>query len=326
MSQDRRRLLALTALQVALSGFGSGALAAEGYPSRPITIVVPFGAGSSPDTALRTLVPGLQQSLGASIVVDNRPGAAGNIGAAQVAKASPDGYTLLYTVNSVLCANPHLYRRLPFEGPKSFAPVAFVGELGYVLMGRADLPVSTLPELLKFAKANPGRLSYGSAGLGSGNHVVMELLSGLTGTAFLHVPSKLNTIPDLLGGHIDLSLVPYTTGIPAAKAGKLKAFAVTLGRRSRELPELPAVGETVKGFVGDGWHAVFAPAGTPAALIERLNAAFVVAQKQSEARARLESLGIEVIAYSPSELGARVANDFDKWGKVIRDANIKLDE
>ena len=195
------------------------ARAQSDYPTRPVRVVVPFAAGSSPDLVSRIVTTRVAQVLGQPFLVENRPGAAGNIGAAQVASAPGDGYTLLYTVNSVLCANPHLNAKLPFDPIKSFTPVSMVANLGYVLMGRQDLPANNVNELIALAKSRPGGLSYASSGSGGGNHIVMELFNSMAGISMLHVPMTTNLTTATMSGQVDLSLNPYTTGVPAVKAG-----------------------------------------------------------------------------------------------------------
>lgn len=331
MSPTRRSALRTVAAAVATAAAATivavppAAMAQTAYPSKPITVIVPFPAGTSPDVVIRLLQPSLGETLGQPIVIENKPGAAGNIGAALVANARGDGHTLLYTVNSVLCANPHLYSSLPFDALRSFAPVAMVGDLGYVVLARPDLPASTFPEFLRYAKANPGKISYGSAGPGGGNHIVAELLSSMAGIEMLHVPGKGSSVTDLIGGHIDITFVPYTVGIPAAQGGKVKALAVSLSKRSSNLPDVPTIAESVPGYLGDGWHAMFAPAATPREAVQKFNAAVNRALQRDDIHNRLTGLSINPLPQTPEQLGQRVASDYAKWGKVIRDAKIKLE-
>jgi tripartite-type tricarboxylate transporter receptor subunit TctC len=309
---------------LALATLVATAAHAQSFPSKPIRVVVPFAAGTSPDIAMRLLSPGLAERLGQPVLVENRAGAAGSIGAAQVAQAAPDGYTLLYTVNSVLCANPHLYAKLPFDPLKSFAPVSMAANLGYVLLGRHDLPAKTLPELIALAKSQPGKLTYGSSGDGSGPHIVMELISGIAGLSMLHVPMRANATTATLAGEVDLTLSPYTTGVPAAKSGKFRVYGVTLAKRAPPIPEVPAIAETLPGLVGDGWHGIFAAGGTPPAVVERLNAEIGRVLALPDIRQKLADLSLEPFPTSPAETAAILQRDHAKWGKVIRDANIKI--
>ncbi len=226
-------------------------------------LVVPFAAATSPDVVMRIASPHLSEIWGQQMIIENRAGASGNLGAQAVAAAAPDGYTLLYTVNSVICANPHMFSKMPFDPLKSFVPVSQIVNLGYVLVAKNALPAKNLQELIAMAKVEPGKLTYSSAGAGVGTHVVMELLLGMTGTNMLHIPMTTPALNAVYSGETDLTMTPYTTGVPAAKSGKARALGVTLGKRLDSLPDVPAIGEVVPGYVGDAWHGIFVPAGTP---------------------------------------------------------------
>jgi tripartite-type tricarboxylate transporter receptor subunit TctC len=258
-------------------------------------------------------------------VVENRVGAGGNIGAAAVAGAAPDGYTLLYTVNSVICANPHLYSKMTFDPLKDLAPVSLVANLGYVLVGRNDLPAKDLKELIALVKARPGEFSYSSAGVGVGTHIVMELLLGATGMQMLHVPMNAPAIAAVFQCETALTMTPYPTGIPAAKNGKARAYGVTLARRTPALPDVPAIAEVVPGYVGDAWHGLLAPAGTPQAIVDKVAADTAKVLAMPQLRERLAAIGLEPVGTTPAEFAAIVRNDYRKWGRVIHDANIRLD-
>ncbi|MFO1363438.1 MAG: tripartite tricarboxylate transporter substrate binding protein [Burkholderiales bacterium] len=295
------------------------------WPNRFVRLIIPFPAATSPDVVMRLVGPHLAAMWGHQVVIENRVGAAGNIGTAAVASAPPDGHTLLYTVNSTICANPHLYSKLTFDPLKDLAPISLVVNLGYVLIGRNDLPAKDLKALIGFAKSNPGKLSYSSSGVGVGTHIVMELFLGATGTQMLHVPMNTPATVAVFQGETDLTMSPYTTGIPAAKSGKARAFGTTLAKRSDLLPDVPAVGEVVPGFVGDAWHGLFAPAGTPQAIIDKVAVDTAKVLAMPEVRAKLAGIGLEPVGISPAEFAGIVKHDHAKWGKVIRDANIKLD-
>jgi tripartite-type tricarboxylate transporter receptor subunit TctC len=295
------------------------------FPNRPVRVIVPFPAATSPDIVMRITGPHLSEIWGHQMLVENRTGASGNIGAQTVATAAPDGHTVLYTVNSVICANPHLFSKMPFDPLKSFVPVSQVVNLGYVLVAKNDLPVKSLQDLIALAKAQPGKLNYSSAGAGVGTHIVMELLLGMTGTNMLHIPMTTPALNAVYSGETDLTMTPYTTGVPAAKSGKARALGVTLAKRLASLPDVPAIGEVVPGYVGDAWHGLFVPAGTPPAVVDRLAADFAKVLAMPDVRKKLMDLGLEPIGNSPAEFAAIVRNDHAKWGKVIRDANIKLD-
>jgi tripartite-type tricarboxylate transporter receptor subunit TctC len=295
------------------------------YPSKFVRLVIPFPAATSPDIVMRLVGPQLSAMWGQQVVIENRVGAAGNIGTGNVAAAAPDGYTLLYTVNSTICANPHLYSKMTFDPLKDLAPVSLVANLGYVLVGSNKLPAKDLKELIALAKAQPGKLTYSSSGVGVGTHIVMELLLGATGMQMLHVPMNTPATASVFSGETDLTMSPYTTGIPAAKSGKARGYGVTLARRAPALPDVPAIGELVPGYVGDAWHGLFAPAGTPQAVIDKWAADTARVLAMPEVREKLAAIGLEPIGNSPAEFAAIVRRDHEKWGKVIRDANIKLD-
>jgi len=308
-----------------MSALSMGAHAQSAYPGKFVKLVVPFPASTSPDIVMRLVGPQLSAMWGQQMVIENRVGAAGNIGAAAVAGAPADGYTLLYTVNSVICANPHLYSKMSFDPLKSLTPISLVANLGYVLIGRNDLPARDIKELIALAKSQPGKLTYSSSGVGVGTHIVMELLLGVTGTSMLHVPMNSPATAAVFGGETDLTMSPYTTGIPAAKSGKARGYGVTLAKRSASLPDVPAIGEFVPGYVGDAWHGLFAPAGTPQAIIDKLSADIAKALAIPEVRKRLMDIGLEPVGTTPAEFAAIVRRDYAKWGQVIRNANIKLD-
>ena len=313
-------LLFLAASCIALGAHAQGA-----YPNRFVRLVIPFPASTSPDIVMRLVGPQLSTMWGQQMVIENRVGAAGNIGTGAVVNAPPDGYTLLYTVNSTICANPHLYSKMTFDPLKGLEPISLVVNLGYVLVGSNKLPAKDLRELIALAKAQPGKLTYSSSGVGVGTHVVMELLLGATGMQMLHVPMNTPATASVFSGETDLTMSPYTTGIPAAKSGKARAYGTTLAKRTEALPDVPAIGELVPGYVGDAWHGLFAPAGTPRAVIDKVAADVAKVLADPDIRAKLAAMGLETVGNAPAEFAAIVKNDHAKWGKVIRDANIKLD-
>ena len=299
--------------------------AQQGYPAKFVKLVIPFPAATSPDIVMRLVGPKLGDLWGQQMVIENRVGAAGNIGAGLVAAAPADGYTLLYTVNSVICANPHLYSNMTFDPLKSFVPISLVANLGYVLVGQNKLAAKDVKELIALAKANPGKLTYSSAGVGVGTHIVMELFLGMTGVKMLHVPMNTPALNSVYSGETDLTMTPYTTGVPAAKSGKARAYGVTLAKRLDALPDVPAIGETVPGYMGDAWHGLFAPAGTPPAVVDKVAADVAKVLAMPEVRKRLMDIGLEPVGNTPAQFAEIVRNDHAKWGKVIRDAHIRLD-
>ena len=297
---------------------------AQAWPSRTIRFVVPFPAGSSPDVTARVIAGKLTESLGQTVLIENRTGAAGIIGADVVAKSPPDGYTMLYPVNSVVCANPHLYSKLPYDGLRSFVPVTMTVRFGYVLLARPDFPAHDIASLIAAAKAQPGRFNFGSAGIGAGNHIVMEMLLDATGMQMVHVPHR-DSAMSVVTGESDLSMVPAATAIPLAAAGKGKPLGVSLAQRLSALPDVPAIAERVPGYSGDAWHGILAPAGTPNEIVERLAAETAKVLAMPDVRKRFIDIGLTPIGDSPAEFAATVKSDFDRWGAAIRKAKIKLD-
>ena len=302
----------------------AGSVSAQAWPSRPVRFVVPFVAGRSPDVTARMIAPKLSDALGQPVIVENRGGAAGIIGAELVAKSAPDGYTLLYPVNSVICANQHLYSKLPYDALKSFVPVTMTVNFGYVLLARSNFPANDLKGLIAMAKAEPGKLNFGSAGLGAGNHVVMEMLLDMTGTKMVHIPHR-DSATSVVTGDSDVSMVPATTAVPLIRGGKTKGFGVTVPKRLAALPDMPSIGEIVPGYSADAWHGLLAPAGTPMPIVERLAAETAKVINHPDIHKRLTDIGLTPIGDTPAQFAATVKSDFDKWGKAIRAANIKLD-
>ncbi len=297
---------------------------AQSWPTRPVRFVVPFAAGSSPDVTARLIATRLTESLGQTVLVENRAGAAGIIGAELVAKAAPDGYTMLYPVNSVICANQHLYPKLPYDALNSFVPVTMTVNFGYVLLARSNFPAIDLKGLIAMAKAEPGKLNFGSGGVGVGNHIVMEMLLDMTGTKMVHIPHRDSAVSVVMGDS-DVSMVPATTAIPLIRGGKTKGLGVSLPQRLATLPDVPAIGEIVAGYSADAWHGILAPAGTPQPIIERLAAETAKVLAIPDVNKRLMDLGLTPNGDTPAQFAATVKSDFDKWGNAIRAANIKLE-
>jgi tripartite-type tricarboxylate transporter receptor subunit TctC len=307
------------------SGLAAPAVAQhDAYPTKPVRVVVPFTAGSSPDVVIRLMAPRLSEQLGQQFIIENRTGAAGIVGAGAVAKADPDGYTLMYTINSVIAANPHLYSKLPYDPVKSFAPVSLVVNFGYVLMASNKTPLKDFQGLLAMAKAEPGKLNFGSAGNGAGNHVIMEMLLQMVKLDMMHIPSR-DSATSVATGESDVAFVPYTTGVPLARGGRARPLAVSLDKRLAALPDVPAIAEFVPGYAADAWHGLLAPAGTPPAVVNRLSAEAARTLQHPEVRKRLVDIGLDPIGSSPQQFADKIRADLDKWGRVIRTANIKLD-
>ena len=317
----RRHVLALAACALAAA---AAPVLAQDYPSKPITFVVPFAAGSATDQLARALGQAVTTATKQAVVVENKGGASGMIAAQQVARSAADGYTVLITTNTTHAANQHLYKKLPYDAVKDFAPVAGLGKGGQVLVVRADAPYRNVGDLLAAAKKQPGKLSFGSGS--SSSRVAGEMLKQLAGVDLMHVPYKSNplAITDLLGGQIDLMITDTSTGVPQVKSGKLRALGYSTTKRSPQLPEVPTLEEAgVKGYDMGYWFAAYAPAGTPEAVVARLNRLLSDAVHSAGAKSFFEMSGSEGWTATSQELAAFQAGETQKWGQVIKAAGIQ---
>lgn len=293
---------------------------AQTYPTRPITIVVPYPPGASTDFTARLLRDPLAEALGQTVVIDNRPGAGGTTGAAAVANAAPDGHTLLVCVNAPLTMNMYMQKNFPFDPKTAFAPIMTAADVVLALAVNAAVPVKTVPELIDYAKKNVDKkLSYGSAGIGSAHHIAGELLKQKTGIQLTHIPYRggAPAIQDLVTGHIPISFGTTPAVLPQANAGTIRILALVEAARSPDMPDVPTVAEAVPGVVTATWVGLFAPAGTPRPIIERLNRIAVEAFKRPDVIAKLKQQGMSAIAGSPEELGQRVRAELESWGRII---------
>jgi tripartite-type tricarboxylate transporter receptor subunit TctC len=301
---------------------------AQGYPAKPVHMVVPFAAGGVVDTTARLFAPRLAEGLGQPLIIDNRPGAGGNIAAELVAKAAADGYTVLITTHGH-AISPGLYKRLPFDAARDFAPITQITSSYLVLVSRPTLPVSSVRDLVALARAKPGKLNYGSTGLGAPPHLVAELFRQTTGIDMVHVPYK-GDAPmylALLAGEIDVAFGPLGNAIQHIRSGKLRALAMTNPRRSPEIPDVPTMVEAgVPNFELTGWLGLFAPAGTPRPAIDRLYAEMAKTLAAPEVRERLPALGYEPVGSRPDEFAARYKSDLALYARIIRDAHIPLQD
>ena len=302
----------------------AGPVSAQDYPNKSIRLIVPFAAGGAVGAVARVLSTPLQASLGQSIVIDNRGGAGGIIGMDAVAKSPPDGYTLLLA-HSGLTYMPGLYRTLPFDPEKDFEPVITAVTGIYVLAVSNDAPFKTFAEMIAYAKGNPGKLSYGSAGIGSTLHLAAEFLKRAAGINMIHVPYKgaAQATTDLVGGQIQMMFGPAVAILPLAQSGKVRALAVTSLKRSSLMPDLPTVAESVPGFEVTGWYGLAAPAGTPKPIVAKLNAEANRALKSPELIEQFRVQGYEPLGGTPEEMKTQIRNDVAQWTKIIRDAAIE---
>jgi len=304
--------------------FVASGAAAETWPSRPITIMVPFAPGSGTDSITRIVAQYLQAGLGQNIVVENKVGASGIIAASTVARAAPDGYTLLMATNSTHSANPHLFKSLPYDPVKDFAPVARLGSYVFILVVGKDVPVKTLPELVAYAKQNPGKLTFASGN--TTGIVAGETLKNKAGIDILHVPYKSTppAITDVLGGRVSMMFIDLAPGLEHVRAGNFRALAVTTKERSTLLPDLPSLAEAgIPGYDVTSYAALFAPAGTPKEIVDRLNAEVQKVIANPEAKARIAVTGFDAFSGPPESLAAFVQSELVNWGKLIKDAGIE---
>lgn len=321
--QRRRTLLAAAALVLA-AALPATAAAQAAYPSKPITFIVPFAAGSATDQLARALGQSVTEQTKQAVVVDNKAGASGMLAAQSAARAAADGYTVLITSNTTHAANEHLYKKMPYDPVKDFAPVTGLGKGGQILVVNANAPYKSVADLLAAARKSPGKLSFGSGS--SSSRVAGEMLKQLAGVDILHVPYKSNplAITDLLGGQIDLMVTDTSTGMPQVKAGKLRALGYSTQKRSVQLPDVPTIAEAgVKGYDMGYWFAAYVPAGTPPAVVARLNELLVHGVKSAAAKSFFDSAGSEAWTTTPDELARFQVAETLKWGKVIKAAGIE---
>jgi tripartite-type tricarboxylate transporter receptor subunit TctC len=301
---------------------------AQGFPARPITVVVPFPPGSSSDLIPRALAPLVSQSLGVAVVIENRPGAAGSIGAAQVAKAAADGHTLLLTPTGVLAINQWLYKALPYKPEKDFAPIVNAGSTPNLLVVHPSVPAANLKELIALAKAQPNSLSYASGGNGTTSHLCGEVLKFTAGIDIVHVPYK-GPAPahqDLLAGRVPMMCDNLSNVLPHVRAGRLRAIALTAPKRHPQAAEVPTAEEAGLPGVDVGvWYGIVAPAGTPAPVVEKLNAEFVKALRAAPVTERMEALGLSVVADSPEHFAQFIGAESAKWRKVVEASGARVD-
>ncbi|MEI8146407.1 MAG: tripartite tricarboxylate transporter substrate binding protein [Alphaproteobacteria bacterium] len=300
---------------------------ASGFPAgRPIKLVVPFPAGGSTDVIARIVGEGLSARLGVPVVTENKPGAGGTIGATQVAKATPDGYELLVASVSI-STNHHIFKNLPFDPLKDLAPVSLIASVPNILVVGPHVAMRSAAELIAAARAAPGKITYGSAGIGTSAHLAAELFCQMTGVKMTHVPYR-GTGPalnDLIGGRLDVMFDILTAVVQQLKAGTVRALAVTTLGRNPLLPDLPPIAESLPGFEVTTWNGVFAPVATPPAVIDSLSTAIAQVMRQESVKARLAEFSVEALGSTPAELGSWLAAESEKWGGLVRSANIRSD-
>ena len=309
---------------LAAVAFAAMQAAAQDYPAKNITFVVPFAAASATDQLARGLGQAITEATKHAVIVDDKPGASGFLAAQYVAKANPDGYTVLVTTNTTHAANEHLYKSRPYDPVKDFAPVTLLGRGGQVMIVNLKVPASSVAEFIALAKKDPGKYTFGSGS--SSSRIAGELFQQMAGVQLVHVPYKSNplAVTDLLGGQIDMMITDTATGLPQVKSGKVRALGVSSARRSPLAPDLPTISEAgVKGYEMTYWFAAYVPAKTPPAVVNKLHDLLVAATKSASARTFYESSGTDVLVSTPEELAKFQTAESQKWGRIIKAANIQ---
>ena len=305
----------------------STASAQADYPNRPVSVIVPQATGGANDTIARIVAAKLSEVLGQQFVVENRSGAGGNIGTVAAAKATPDGYTHLLTTNSTQVINPWLYTTTGFDPLKDFTPVGLVASAGYVLVVNSAFPANNVSELIAQAKANPGKINYASAGNGTLNHLIVEMFKQKVGIDMQHVPYKgaSAAATDVAGGTVPVSVQSAPSSLSFLASGKIKALAVTNEKRIAALPNTPSISETIPGFGSTPWYGILAPAGTPAAIVDKLNAAIKTALADKDVQDKLIKQGCEALQNTPQQFAALLNDDLATWEKIVKDSGARVD-
>ena len=324
MKLPRRKLLQLAVGAAALPAVLRFAFA-QSYPLQPVRMIVGFPAGQAADSLARIAAQALSQRLGQQFIVENRPGAGGNIGTEAVVRAAPDGYTILMEVMTSNAINATLYPNLNFNFIKDIAPVAIIGGGAYVMTVNPSVPAKTVPEFIAYAKANPGKINMGSAGIGTPPHAFGELFKMLAGVDMVHVPYKGSYVPDLLSSQVQVVFAPIPTVIAHIKSGKLRALAVTATKRSEALPDTPTIAEFVRGYDASGYFGFGAPSRTPKDIIDKLNTEIRAIVVDPPIKEKLVSLGIEPMQLTSAEYGKLIVAETEKWTKVVKTAGMKAD-
>ncbi|MEP9375212.1 tripartite tricarboxylate transporter substrate binding protein [Aquabacter sp. CN5-332] len=325
----KARITRRIALAIAATGLLAGppVAFAQAWPTRPVTMILPFAAGGGTDLLARALAQDLSERLGQQFVVDNRTGAGGNIGAAAVAKATPDGYTIMFGTPGPLANNKLIYKSLPFDPEQAFVPIVLIAKSPLIIAAKASLPVKDIKDLAAYAKANPGKLTVGVPGNGTLGHITALLLQKDLGITMTSVPYRgtAQVVNDLIGDQVDLAMDFMPSYLPLARDGKIRALAVTTAQRSSDLPDVETVQEAgFKGFEASAWFALAAPTGTPKEIIDKLNAATNAFLKSPKGQEVLAKLSMQAVGGTPADLKAFIASELQKWGPVVKEANITM--
>ena len=321
---NRRQIIGLAAAAMSLPTLAQ----TSSFPQRPVRIVVPYTTGGSNDVIARLLAQQLQEAWGQPVVVENKPGAAGNIGASDIAKSAPDGHSLLLTNINIVSMNPGLIANMPFDPQKDFAPISLLGTTALALVVHPSVPANNVRELIDLARKGPGRLNYASSGNGSPQHMSAEMFKAMTKTSMTHIPYRgaAPAVNDLLAGQVQVTIGVVNQLIPHIRAGKLKALGVTTRKRLAQMPDVPTLDEAgVPGYESEIWLGLAAPSATPPAIIEQINQAIRKAMATADVISKLQSQGIDVVVSSPDQMRQRGLEDLKRWGDIIRTAGIKVD-
>ncbi|RYF33392.1 MAG: tripartite tricarboxylate transporter substrate binding protein [Comamonadaceae bacterium] len=323
---SRRRVLALAFAAAGTVAFGA-AHAQRDYPNKPIRLVVPFTPGGVTDTGARVVAERLGARLGQQVVIDNKPGASGNIGTQIVASAAPDGYTLVLGFDGTMVINPHVFSKVPFDTMKDFVPVSKIGDAVLIIVTHPSVPAKTLPELIAYSKSNPGGLSYGSSGTGGTPHVAAEMLKVKTGANFVHVPYKGGgqAMTDVVGGQLPMLYTAVAGALPFVEKEQVRAIAISSTQRLPSIPSVPTVAESVPGFEASSWIGILAPAKTPKAIVDRVQKELNAVVNEPEIKERLAKLGITSVGNTSAEFGQQIQADLKKYAEVVKAAGIKVD-
>lgn len=324
---SRRQIIASAASLAAPLLWSGSARAADPYPSKLITIIVPQAPGGANDIIGRALAQKLASTIGGPVIVENRQGAGGNVGTAYVARLPKDGYSLLLTAQSAQTINPFLYRKIPFDPVKDFDPIMVVGAAPYLLAVNPAFPAKNLRELVALAKAQPGKINYASAGNGTVNHMLGEMLKTAAGIDIVHVPYRgaAPAAADVVGGQLPMTFGSFPGLMPFVRSGQLRVIGVCTEKRTQLAPELPTLAETIPGLYANAWYGLFAPAGTPKEIINKLHAEIAKALESSEMKERFAVLGVEPAPSTPDQLASLMQTDLVRWAKIVKDSGAQLD-
>jgi len=316
----RKIILTLSALGALLPSLAN----AQSYPTQPIKLIIPFAAGGPSDVLARGFAPKLGENLGQPIILENKPGAGANLAAEYVANSKGDGYTLFLMMVGTQAINETLYKKLNYNVVKDFAPISLVGSSSLMLVANPSVPVKTVPELIAFDKANPGKVSFGSSGAGTPLHLAGELFNTQAGTNILHVPYKgaAPALTDVLGGQIQTAIVGTPAALPYVKSGKLTALGVTSLKRSSNAPEIPAIAETLPKFEVELVYAIVAPASTPKAIVDKLNSQLISVLNNPEIKAQLNSRGFDVLTSTPTQTAEYIKSEVTKWAPIVKKSGV----